>query len=93
MKRYLLIAAVIILAYLVYQWVLWYAKRRPEPDAADKVASMAPLASAIAGFLALVVGLFLLEVGAGSPKGDYRPAQLIDGKIQPGDFDESKTNN
>ena len=89
MKRYLLIGAVILLAYLVYQAVLWYARRRPEPEAADKAASMAPLASAIAGFLALLVGLFMLEVGAGSPSGDYKPAQLIDGKIQPGDFDEA----
>ena len=93
MRRYLLIGAAIILAYLVYQGVLWYARRRPEPEAADRAASFAPLAAAIAGLFTLVIGLFLLEIGAGSPTGDYRPAVLIDGQIQPGNFEDGSGNN
>ena len=76
MKRYLLIAAAFVLAYLVYQAVLWYARRRPEGEDAVRAKTMAP-----------IIGLFLLEKGAGTPDGNYKPAQLIDGKIQPGNFD------
>ena len=93
MKRYLLIAAVVVLAYLVYQGVLWYARRRPEAEDAERTASMAPLAAALAGLLALVIGLFMLEMGAGTPEGDYKPAQLIDGKIQPGNFENTNFEN
>lgn len=90
MKRYLLIGAALVLAYLVYRAVLWYAQRKSEPEDVDRAASYAPLAAAIAGLLSLMIGLFLLETSAGTPKDDYKPAQLIDGKIQAGNFDESE---
>ncbi len=89
MKRYLLIAAAVVLAYLVYQAVLWYARRRPSDEEASRAKSMAPIIGALAGLLALMAGLFMLETGAGTPDGQYKPAQLIDGKIQPGNFDNN----
>ena len=88
MKRYLLIAAAFVLAYLVYQAVLWYARRRPEGEDDARAKTMAPIIGALAGLIALIIGLFLLEMGAGTPDGNYKPAQLIDGKIQPGNFDD-----
>lgn len=88
MRRYLLIAAAIVIAYLVYQAIIWYARRRATEAGETPVSSWAPLASVGVGVLVLIAGLFFLESGAGSPADSYRPAQLIDGQIQPGNFSE-----
>ena len=88
MRRYLLIAAAIVIAYLVYQAILWYVRRRSTEEGAARGASWAPLASIAVGVLVLILGLIFLESGAGTPADSYRPAQLIDGQIQPGNFSD-----
>lgn len=87
MRRYLLIVAAVAIAYLIYQGLLWYARRQPEPDAANRTTSLAPVVAAVVGLLALLGGLIYMETGSGSPSDTYQPAQIIDGKIQPGVFD------
>ena len=48
-----------------------------------------PYRYVIAGAVTIAVmlaGGLLLETGSGSPSMRYQPAQIVDGKIQPGQF-------
>jgi hypothetical protein len=44
---------------------------------------------ALAGLAVFFLGAVLLERGASGPPGKYQPAQIKDGKIVPGGFDDS----
>jgi hypothetical protein len=50
---------------------------------------MPAVVGALAGLVVFFVGAVLLERGAAGPPEKYQPAQIKDGKIVPGGFDDS----
>ena len=89
MTRY----AVIFLAILVGAAVGLYLARRRAMNVTTLVeeGKSMTLLPWIAGLLVLLVGLFLLADYQRSPvDSEYRPAEIRDGEIQPGGFDNDE---
>jgi len=92
MRRYLIIATAILAAILVMSLVKAWQNRRAhlrgeEPDI--QLIGLPAVVGALAGLAGFFVGAVLLERGAAGPPEKYQPAQIKDGKIVPGGFDDS----
>ena len=92
MRRYLIIATAILAAILVMSLVKAWQNRRArlrgeEPD--TQLIGMPAVVGALAGLVVFFVGAVLLERGAAGPPENYQPAQIKNGKIVPGGFDDS----
>ena len=92
MRRYLIIATAILAAILVMSLVKAWQNRRTrlrgeEPD--TQLIGMPAVVGALAGLVVFFVGAVLLERGAAGPPEKYQPAQIKDGKIVSGGFDDS----
>ena len=92
MRRYLIIATAILAAILVMSLVKAWQNRRAhlrgeEPDI--QLIGLPAVVGALAGLAVFFVGAVLLERGAAGPPEKYQPAQIKDGKIVPGGFDDS----
>jgi hypothetical protein len=85
LQRYLIIAIAILAGWLVLVLLSKMAGRHIRGEA------IMPFRYLIAGAVMIAVmlaGGIWLETGSGSPDMGYQPAQIIDGKIQPGQFNE-----
>ena len=92
MRRYLIIATAILAAILVMSLVKAWQNRRArlrgeEPD--TQLIGMPAVVGTLAGLVVFFVGAVLLERGAAGPPEKYQPAQIKNGKIVPGGFDDS----
>ncbi len=86
MRKYLIIAIAILAGLLVLVLLTKLAGRHMRGKA------IMPYRYVIAGAVTIAVmlaGGLLLETGSGSPSMRYQPAQIVDGKIQPGQFNEN----
>ena len=86
MRKYLIIAIAILAGLLVLVLLTKLAGRHMRGEA------IMPYRYVIAGAVTIAVmlaGGLLLETGSGSPSMRYQPAHIVDGKIQPGQFNEN----
>ena len=86
MRKYLIIAIAILAGLLVLVLLTKLAGRHMRGEA------IMPYRYVIAGAVTIAVmlaGGLLLETGSGSPSMRYQPALIVDGKIQPGQFNEN----
>ena len=86
MWKYLIIAIAMLAGLLVLVLLTKLAGRHMRGEA------IMPYRYVIAGAVTIAVmlaGGLLLETGSGSPSMRYLPAQIVDGKIQPGQFNEN----
>ena len=87
MRKYLIIAIAILAGLLVLVLLTKLAGRHMRGEA------IMPYRYVIAGAVTIAVmlaGGLLLETGSGSPDMAYQPAQIIDGEIRPGQFNEKQ---
>ena len=87
MQRYLIIAIAILVGLLVLVLLSKMAGRHMRGEA------VMPFRHLIAGAVmiaVMVAGGIWLETGSGSPDMAYQPAQIIDGEIRPGQFNEKQ---
>ena len=85
MQRYLIIAIAILAGLLAFLLLSKMADRHIRGEA------VMPFRYLIAGAVmiaVMVAGGIWLETGSGSPNMAYQPAQIIDGDIRPGQFNE-----
>ena len=85
MQRYLIITMAILAGLLVFVLLSKMAGRHMRGEA------IMPFRYLVAGAVMIAVmaaGGLLLETGSGSPEMAYQPAQIVDGKIRPGQFNE-----
>lgn len=82
MKRYLIIAIAILAGLLTMAIINRLAGDTSEKGGIQK----GHIIGGIVSFVALMLGLFMVEMGAAAPSSDYVPAKLIDGKIVAPEF-------
>jgi len=91
MSRYLIIGLAVLVGAILGLLLARYQKRQEHVLVEEgKTWSLLPW---VAGFVVLIVGLFLLADGERAPKdAEYKPATLQNGDIQPGSFDSNSGN-
>ena len=85
MQRYLIITMAILAGLLVFVLLSKMASRHMRGEA------IMPFRYLVAGAVMIAVmaaGGVLLETGSGSPEMAYQPAQIINGEILPGKFND-----
>ena len=85
MQRYLIIAIAILAGLVVFVLLSKMASRHMRGEA------IMPFRYLVAGAVmiaVMVAGGVWLETGSGSPEMAYQPAQIIDGEIRPGKFND-----
>ena len=85
MQRYLIITVAILAGLLVFVLLSKMAGRHMRGEA------IMPFRYLVAGAVMIAVmaaGGVLLETGSGSPEMAYQPAQIINGEILPGKFND-----